>query len=153
AWEFMQELERAGGYERALESGSLAAAIAETKATRDRDVAHRKTAVTGVNEFPNLAEQPLSEQARRPETIARYGAAFEALRDRSDAYLAANGARPKALLVPLGTVAEHNVRVTFIANLLASGGIESVNPGPLDIDGVRAAATECGAKMAVQCGW
>jgi len=153
AWEFMQELERAGGYEQALESGSLAAAIAETKATRDRDVAHRKTAVTGVNEFPNLAEQPLSEQARRPETIARYGAAFEALRDRSDAYLAANGARPKALLVPLGTVAEHNVRVTFIANLLASGGIESVNPGPLAGDeAITAAAKEAGAPIAVLCG-
>lgn len=152
AWEFMQELERQGGYEAALESGKLAEAIAETKAARDSDVAHRKFAVTGVNEFPNLAEQPLSEQARTAETIARYGAAFEALRNRSDAHLAANGARPKALLVPLGTVAEHNVRVTFIANLLASGGIESVNPGPLAADDIAAAAKEAGAPIAVLCG-
>lgn len=152
AWEFMQELERDGGYEAALESGKLAETIAATKAARDSDVAHRKFAVTGVNEFPNLAEKPLSERARTPETIARYGAAFEALRDRSDAYLAANGTRPKALLVPLGTVAEHNVRVTFIANLLASGGIESVNPGPLAGEGITAAAKEAQAPIAVLCG-
>lgn len=152
AWEFLQEIEAAGGYPAALESGLLAERVAETKAARDTDVAHRKTAVTGVNEFPNLAERPLSEAARQTGRVARYGAAFEQLRDRSDAYLAEHGARPKALLVPLGSVAEHNVRVTFIANLLASGGIESINPGPLTVEGIAAAATEAGAPIAVLCG-
>lgn len=152
AWEFMQEIEAAGGYLAALDSGLLAERIAETKAARDADVAHRKTSVTGVNEFPNLAERPLSEAARADHRVARYGAPFEALRNRSDAYLAEHGSRPKALLVPLGSVAEHNVRVTFIANLLASGGIESVNPGPLAVDAIAAAATEAGAPIAVLCG-
>ncbi|MFX0576383.1 methylmalonyl-CoA mutase family protein [Nocardia nepalensis] len=152
AWEFMQEIEAAGGYPAALDSGLLAERIAATRSARDADVAHRKTAVTGVNEFPNLAEQPLSEAARQTGQVARYGAAFEALRNRSDAYLAANGARPRALLVPLGTVAEHNVRVTFIANLLASGGIETLHPGPLEVAGIGAAATESGAAIAVLCG-
>ncbi|MGW5729111.1 methylmalonyl-CoA mutase family protein [Nocardia beijingensis] len=152
AWEFLQEIEAAGGYPAALESGLLAERVAETKAARDTEVAHRKTAVTGVNEFPNLAERPLSEAARQTGRVARYGAAFEQLRDRSDAYLAEHGARPKALLVPLGSVAEHNVRVTFIANLLASGGIESINPGPLTVEGIAAAATEAGAPIAVLCG-
>ncbi|MEU2101019.1 methylmalonyl-CoA mutase family protein [Nocardia sp. NPDC019255] len=152
AWEFLQEIEAAGGYLAALDSGLLAERVAETKAARDTDVAHRKTAVTGVNEFPNLAEQPLSEAARQAGRVARYGAAFEQLRNRSDAYLAEHGARPKALLVPLGSVAEHNVRVTFIANLLASGGIESINPGPLTVEAIAAAATEAGAPIAVLCG-
>ncbi|MBB5916307.1 methylmalonyl-CoA mutase [Nocardia transvalensis] len=152
AWEFMQEIERAGGYRAALEAGLLNDRIAEVRARREADVAHRKTAVTGVNEFPNLAEEPLSEAARRPGDIARYGAAFEALRDRSDAYLSAHGQRPRALLVPLGPVAEHNVRVTFAANLLASGGIETINPGGLAIAGIAAAAAESGATIAVLCG-
>ncbi|MGW4770993.1 methylmalonyl-CoA mutase family protein [Nocardia sp. NPDC004278] len=152
AWEFMQEIEAAGGYATALDSGLLAERIAATRSARDADVAHRKTAVTGVNEFPNLAEAPLSEAARAAGQVARYGAAFEALRNRSDAYLAAKGARPRALLVPLGTVAEHNVRVTFIANLLASGGIEAVHPGPLEVTGIGTAATESGATIAVLCG-
>ncbi|MGV9409337.1 methylmalonyl-CoA mutase family protein [Nocardia sp. NPDC003693] len=152
AWDFMQELEAAGGYLAALQSGVLAERIEATRAKRDSDVAHRKTAVTGVNEFPNLSEEPLSEAARIQSPIARYGAAFEALRNRSDAYLLANGARPKALLVPLGPVAEHNVRVTFSANVLASGGIEPINPGALAQDGIGAAATESGATVAVLCG-
>ncbi|MGQ4618505.1 methylmalonyl-CoA mutase family protein [Nocardia sp. R7R-8] len=152
AWEFLQEIEAAGGYLAALESGLLAERVAETKTARDTDVAHRKTAVTGVNEFPNLAEQPLSEAARQAGRVARYGAAFEQLRNRSDAYLAAHGTRPKALLVRLGSVAEHNVRVTFTANLLASGGIESIDPGPLTVDRIAAAATEAGAPIAVLCG-
>ncbi|BDT92030.1 putative methylmalonyl-CoA mutase small subunit MutA [Nocardia sputorum] len=152
AWEFLQEIEAAGGYLAALESGLLAERVAETKTARDADVAHRKTAVTGVNEFPNLAEQPLSEAARQSGRVARYGAAFEELRNRSDAYLAAHGTRPKALLVPLGSVAEHNVRVTFIANLLASGGIESINPGPLTVGAIAATATDAGAPIAVLCG-
>ncbi|MFI5776314.1 methylmalonyl-CoA mutase family protein [Nocardia sp. NPDC051570] len=152
AWEFMREIERAGGYRAALDSGLLAERIAETRTTRDSDVAHRKTAVTGVNEFPNLGEKPLSEAARTPGGIARYGASFERLRDRSDAYLTAHGTRPSALLVPLGPVAENNVRVMFTANLLASGGIETMNPGVLGIDAIAAAATESGASLAVLCG-
>ncbi|MFE3103355.1 methylmalonyl-CoA mutase family protein [Nocardia tengchongensis] len=137
AWEFMQEIEAAGGYLEALQSGLLAERIGTTKAQRDSDVAHRKTAVTGVNEFPNLGEKPLSEAARADQA-SRYGAAFEALRNRSDAYLAANGARPQVRLVPLGPVSENNVRVTFSTNLLASGGIEAV--------------TETGPSIAVLCG-
>ncbi|WP_067477208.1 methylmalonyl-CoA mutase family protein [Nocardia amamiensis] len=152
AWEFLQEIEAAGGYPAALASGLLAERITATKAARDTDVAHRKAAVTGVNEFPNLAERPLSEAARQPGRVARYGAAFEQLRNRSDAYLAEHGTRPKALLVPLGSVAEHNVRVTFVANLLASGGIESIHPGPLEVSGIASAATESGAPIAVLCG-
>ncbi|GAB2729802.1 methylmalonyl-CoA mutase family protein [Nocardia thraciensis] len=152
AWEFMQEIERAGGYLAALESGLLVERIAAVRERREADVAHRKTAVTGVNEFPNLAEEPLSEAARLPGAVARYGAAFEALRNRSDAYLAARGARPRAVLIPLGPVAEHNVRVTFTANLLASGGIEAVNPGALEIAGIGAAASESASTIAVLCG-
>ena len=152
AWAFMQDIERAGGYRAALESGLLAERIAETRLRRESDIAHRRTAVTGVNEFPNLAEEPLSEAARATGAGARYGAAFEQLRDRSDAYLAAHGRRPRALLVPLGPVAEHNVRVTFTANVLASGGIETINPGALEISGIGSAATESEASMAVLCG-
>ncbi len=58
------------------------------------------------------------------------------------------------LLAPLGSVAEHNVRTTFAANLLASGGIEAVNPGPLDPadGGIATAVKESGTKIAVLCG-
>ena len=85
--------------------------------------------------------------------MQRYAAGFEALRDRSDAFLVRTDARPKVLLLPLGPLAEHNIRTTFAANLLAAGGIEAVNPGTLDADGVAAAVSDAGSlAAAVICG-
>lgn len=152
AWEFVQQIEAAGGYTAALESGVIADRIGATRAKRDSDIAHRKTAVTGVNEFPNLAEAPLAEGPAPLEGVARYGAAFEALRDRSDRFLAERGHRPKVLLAALGPVAEHNGRTTFAANLLASGGIEAVNPGTLDLATVAGVVAESETTIAVLCG-
>ncbi|MFF0279168.1 methylmalonyl-CoA mutase small subunit [Rhodococcus aetherivorans] len=155
AWEFFQQIEAAGGYRAALDDGLIGERIAATRARRDSDIAHRRTAVTGVNEFPNLAEAPLpAETADAGADVARYAAAFEALRNRSDVHLAVHGTRPRALLAPLGPIAEHNIRTTFAANLLASGGIETVNPGPLSVDddSIAAAVRDSGATVAVVCG-
>jgi methylmalonyl-CoA mutase len=56
------------------------------------------------------------------------------------------------MLLPLGSVAEHNARTTFIANLLAAGGVESINPGPLTADAIAAArATSEDPVVAVLC--
>ena len=130
AWTCFQQIEAAGGYVAGLPL--LTERIAATRAQRESDVAHRKTSVTGVNEFPNLSEKPLPADVATPE-IARYAAAFEELRDRSDRYLATTGTRPTVRLATLGPVAEHNIRSTFAANLLASGGIEAVGEGDAPI--------------------
>ncbi len=151
AWAFVQQIEAEGGYTSALESGLVGASIDEVEARRGDDIAHRRTPLTGVNEFPNLAEAPLPPE-QEPSPVARYGAAFEALRDRSDAYLARHDARPHALLAPLGSVAEHNARTTFAANLLATGGIHTENPGPLTTDTIAEAVRVSGARIAIVCG-
>ncbi|MCW2557461.1 MAG: methylmalonyl-CoA mutase, heterodimeric type, beta chain [Mycobacterium sp.] len=124
AWKHFQDVESRGGFVEARDY--VAAEIGRVRDRRGDDIAHRRTALTGVNEYPNLAEAPLPAKTDTTE-VARYAAGFEALRDRSDAYLAATGARPKALLLPLGPLAEHNIRTTFATNLLASGGIEAVS--------------------------
>lgn len=150
AWSHFQEIEARGGFEAAREH--IATQIAEVAERRTDDIAHRRTSLTGVNEFPNLSEVPLPHGDPLP-SVRRYGADFEALRNRSDQYLEKHGARPKALLLPLGPLAEHNIRTTFTSNLLASGGIEAVNPGPLDAPGIAAAVSEAGVtEVAVVCG-
>jgi methylmalonyl-CoA mutase len=150
AWTHFQQIESRGGFVAAQDF--LAAEIAEVAGRRSDDIAHRRTAITGVNEFPNLAEASLSQNDSVVHW-ARYAAGFEELRDRSDAFLASNGARPRVLLLPLGPLAEHNIRTTFASNLLASGGIEAVNPGPVKAAGVAAAVTEAGSpSIAVLCG-
>ncbi|MDT4999998.1 MAG: methylmalonyl-CoA mutase [Mycobacterium sp.] len=124
AWKHFQDVESRGGFVDARDY--IAAEIGQVRDRRADDIAHRRTALTGVNEYPNLAEAPLPDRTDTP-VVARYAAGFEALRDRSDAHLAATGARPRALLLPLGPLAEHNIRTTFATNLLASGGIEAVS--------------------------
>jgi len=156
AWQQFQAIEARGGFVDAR--AYVADRIAETAARRTDDIAHRRTAITGVNEFPNLAEPALSQNGssaspRVAGNLARYAAGFEALRDRSDVFLARTGSRPQALLLPLGPLAEHNIRTTFAANLLASGGVEAINPGTVDADGVAAAVSNAGSPTAaVICG-
>ena len=149
AWSALQTIEAEGGLVAAIESGTVREAIARVREARDTDIAHRLAPVTGVSEFPNLAEQPL-DASRRGGDDYRYGRAFEDLRDRSDAHLEATGSRPTVLLAGLGPQAETTPRVTFVANLLAAGGIEARNPGVTEA-GQYATARE-GEDIAVLCG-
>ena len=150
AWDHFQQIEAKGGFAEAYDF--VAAQIAEVRDRRADDVNHRRKALTGVNEYPNLAEAPLPQHDSM-STVARYAAGFEALRDRSDAYLAKTGERPTVLLLPLGPLAEHNIRATFAANLLASGGIETVDPGTVDAAAVADAVSTAGVSgIAVICG-
>jgi methylmalonyl-CoA mutase len=139
AWKHFQDIESRGGFEAARDY--VVGQITDVADRRIDDIARRRKALTGVNEYPNLAEPPLP-QGDSLETVVRYAAGFEALRNRSDAFLEKSGSRPKVLLVPLGPLAEHNIRTTFATNLLASGGIEAVS-GSIE---------ETAARVAVICG-
>jgi methylmalonyl-CoA mutase len=152
AWRHFQTIEARGGFTDAHDF--IVAQIQKVRDKRSDDIDHRRTKITGVNEYPNLAEPPLPQTGEPVDsTLYRYAADFEALRDRSDAFLQRTGARPRVVLLPLGPLAEHNIRATFAANLLASGGIEAVNPGPLDAAGTGAAVQEAGCPdVAVICG-
>ncbi|HEX5118301.1 MAG TPA: methylmalonyl-CoA mutase family protein [Pseudonocardiaceae bacterium] len=150
AWTVFTDLERAGGVVAALESGALAERLARTRRAREANVATRTDAITGVSEFPNLAERDVPRPAAAPEPtgglpVYRYAEPFEALRDRSDAVLAATGHRPTVFLATLGPVAAHTARASFAANLLQAGGIETPT-GPVD----EFAAS--GARVACVCG-
>src|SRR6202000_2092636 len=100
AWQTFKTIEQNSGFVDAHDH--IAGQIAEIAARRTDDVAHRKTAITGVNEYPNLSEPPLPQNDSSYSPLAagkliRYAAQFEALRDRSDAYLARTGSRPHAV--------------------------------------------------------
>jgi methylmalonyl-CoA mutase len=126
AWDELGRIESSGGVEAALADGSLAARIDEVVAERDRQVARRKRPITGLSEFPNLAET-LPERRPHPDgapPVRAYGHAFEALRDEP--------AQTPVFLATMGTVAAHTARATFASNLFAAGGIAVVNPGRAD---------------------
>lgn len=149
SWSHFRDIEARGGFRTALDY--LVEQIDAVGARRADDIAHRRKAVTGVNEYPNLAEVPLPPAVPSP-SVRRYAAAFEALRDRSDAFLQRTGARPKAVLLPLGPLAENNIRASFAANLLASGGVEPVNPGNVTPGRLAETIGDVGTTVAVLCG-
>lgn len=59
AWKIFQEIERRGGMLAVLESGWIASEIEAAFAPRAKDIARRKEGITGVSEFPNVAEEPI----------------------------------------------------------------------------------------------
>ncbi|WP_320775777.1 methylmalonyl-CoA mutase family protein [Streptomyces sp. CRN 30] len=142
AWEFFQRIERDGGQAAALRSGAVGDRLAATWAARSERLATRREPVTGVSEFPHLAEEPVVREAA-PEPPSgglprvRRDEAFEALRARSDAHLAATGARPRVYLAALGPAAAHTARLSFAANLFQAGGVEPVTEGPFEESGAR----------------
>jgi methylmalonyl-CoA mutase len=149
AWSVFQQIESRGGLRQA--GDHLSEQIDLIRARQDEDVAHRRKAITGVSEFPDLNEPSPARAGERPPGW-RPAVAFEALRDRSDVYLQRAGARPRALLLPLGPPAENTARATFAVNMLAAGGVEAVDPGTVDPAGAAAAVRAAGTPVAVICG-
>lgn len=122
-WAELGRIEEADGIEAALADGSLRARIDETAARREEEVARRRRPLTGVTEFPNLAEVlPEREPDETVGRVRRYGASFEALRD--------DPATTPVFLATMGSVAAHTARATFASNLLAAGGIAVDVAGP-----------------------
>jgi len=66
AWAIFQEIEAQGGMASILLSGALADKIEAVARQRGLDIAKRKLAITGVSEYPNIAEQELTGVTKTP---------------------------------------------------------------------------------------
>jgi methylmalonyl-CoA mutase len=148
AWALFTEIERAGGLVAALDSGLVRDRIATAWDERATRLSHRTDALTGVSEFPNLAEKlpdrrPAAAVAA-PGGLPRVRAAqeFESLRDAADAA----PQRPRVYLATIGQVARHTARATFAGNLFQAGGLETPSG-----DGLTGFA-DAGTTVACICG-
>jgi methylmalonyl-CoA mutase len=164
AWTLFQEVEREGGAAKALETGSIQRAVANVRAEREANIARRKDSLIGTSDFPDLAEAPIVvlkapktqvDSAPTSQSLPRIRLAepFERLRDRSDAYLAEHGERPKVFLACLGRASDFNTRVSFAKSLFEAGGIEAVEgkgdklPEQFKKSGARLACLCCSDKV------
>ena len=139
AWELFQEIERRGGMAAALQAWVIQDEIART-AKRAKAIATGRIELTGVSTFPLLgddgitvepwpkgaAASPTPAITVRPLRQARLAEPFEALRDAADATKAPTGHYPQVFLASLGAVIDHNTRSRWVANFLATGGIEAL---------------------------
>lgn len=155
AWEWFQEIERAGGMAAAPAAGLVAARLAATWERRAANIARRRDPVTGVSEFPDLAERPPVRSPHPRDVPGRhYAEEFEALRDLADA----QESRPGVFLATIGPVAAYTARASFAANLFQAGGIAAVTAAPgtdagsgVDPARIAAAFTASGARVACLC--
>ena len=160
AWALFQEIEREGGIEAALHSGSLRGQIAATAAKRRGDLATLKNGLVGTSRFANLSapSHRVLDVHRRPDPARSEGALpslrdaapFEALRDRAEAN-AATGVRPAVNLATLGTTAASSARATEAVNFLATAGIAAV-VATADQAATTASANAGAARVACLCG-
>ncbi len=130
AWDWFTEIERAGGLAEALSSGLVAGRLADAWAWRSQRLATRAEAITGVSEFPHLAEKLPARDPAPPAPSGglprvRAAAEFEQLRDRADAAASSSGRRPSVYLATLGPIARHTARSSFAANLFQAGGLDT----------------------------
>lgn len=168
AWEFMQELESSGGLIEAVQRGVLQARVDATRVRRDEAVATRALPMTGVTEFPDIAENiaPASlatETENSDETHSeptpftplrrhRYADLVERQRRRADALAATPQGRPTIFLAAIGPTATNAARVSFAKNLFESGGIEAiVGSGSSDPAEIRRAFESSGARLVCLC--
>jgi methylmalonyl-CoA mutase len=147
AWDVFTRIEQVGGALAALNSGAIGELLAMTRQRRSADVAHRRAPITGVSEFAYVDEAAVQRDSLPAEPAGllprvRYAADFEALRDRSDAWVAASGSRPRVFLATLGPSAAHTARAAFGANLFQAGGIECVT-GPVEEFAAAGTAVAC----------
>lgn len=165
AWGLFQGLEAQGGLYGALERGDFQQAVAKASQARARDVARRKTPLTGVSDFPDLAEAKVETLEVAPPAFCYYGERrvaslqphrlaepFEALRDASDAAFARDGVRPSVFLANLGPIAAFSARATFAKSLFEAGGVEALgNDGFTTAAEAAAAFKASGAGLACLC--
>src|SRR5262249_61193083 len=119
------------------ESGYTQAEVAGTAAARGKSTATRRQELTGVSASPRLAEDgvevvppppapPIVKGGTSvtPLLAQRLAEPFEALRDLSDAHLAATGTRPQVFLACLGDLAVYSARATWTRNFLPAGATD-----------------------------
>ena len=130
AWKLFQKVEAEGGYLKALSSGSIKKALAETRAVREKAVSSRRRNLVGVNNYPNLTEKVPETEAPPTESSAlpqfRLADPFEKIRKRTNEHARATGHYPKVLLLTRGDVKMRGARANFCLNFFGCAGFDMV---------------------------
>lgn len=164
AWKRFQDIEKAGGILKGLESGAIVRDIAATARARDDAIATGRRQLTGTSAFPLLGDDGVTVTPWPPAPALvgsalaaplaghRLSAPFEELRDAADNAAARTGHTPTVFLASLGTIADHTARTTWIKNQLAVAGIASlVSDGYASPEDAAAAFAASGARTACVC--
>ena len=132
AWAELGRIEADGGALADAARQGVEERVKAVRAQRDAQVADRSRPLTGLSEFPNLAES-LPDRDHLPHRFVRhYGWAYEDMR--------AEPAQRPVFLATMGPISAHTARATVATNLLAAGGVPVETAGATDsVEAVTAA--------------
>jgi len=128
-WKLFQQTEAEGGFAKALASGSIERALAETRAAREKAYSARKRALVGVNNYPDVTEKSPEGAVPAPESGSplpqvRVAEPFEKIRRRTTEHAHATGRYPKVLLLKRGDVKMKGARSNFCFNFFGCAGFD-----------------------------
>ena len=131
AWKLFQQIEAEGGYAKALASGAIAKALAETRAAREKAYSARRRALVGVNNYPSVTEKTPEAESPAPGPAmplpqVRIAEPFEQIRRRTTEHALASGRYPKVLLLKRGDVKMKGARSNFCFNFFGCAGFDMV---------------------------
>jgi methylmalonyl-CoA mutase len=126
AWKLFQELETAGGYRRALETGVIASVLERRMSSREEAVACRRRVLTGTNRVADASEKALDRlNITHRESAPRAAETFESLRLRTENFVQWTGKQPRIVLAEIGDPKMRSARSQFAADFLACAGLAS----------------------------
>ncbi len=126
-WKSMQEIESAGGYQKALADGIIAGALDKSLAAKEKAVASRRRIFTGTSQHANLSEKALDRiDFTRPSGKQRGAQIYEQLRLRTERHAALPGKTPRVLLAEIGDARMRSARSGFAANFFGCAGFDLV---------------------------
>ena len=133
AWKLFLEIEEKGGYTEAYKSGMIVERVKASAAAKDKNIATRRQALLGANQYPNFTEvapkEVTAEAVTRPTAEGnvlvpyRGAMAFEEMRLHVDR----SGKNPKAFMLTCGNLAMARARAQFSCNFFACAGIRVID--------------------------
>lgn len=133
AWKLFLEIEEKGGYTEAYKSGMIVERVKASAAAKDKNIATRRQALLGANQYPNFTEvagkEITADAVTRPTAEGnvlvpyRGAMAFEEMRLHVDR----SGKEPKAFMLTCGSLAMARARAQFSCNFFACAGIRVID--------------------------
>lgn len=131
AWSLFLQVEEKGGFSRAFEKGFIQEEVRRVREQKLRDIKLRKQKLVGVNAYARPDEElskapsPSLPEHEKLLWAQRRGAAYEQLRQRTEAYIEAGNPRPVALLLQFGDPAMSRARAAFASDFLRCAGFDT----------------------------
>ncbi len=117
SWEFFQQLEQQGGFNKALENGFIAVEIGKATEQQYRALMNREQILVGTNKFPNQNEKvdfdPEQLMQNKNFDTKRAAYSFEVMRLASELHFRKKKKKARAIIAVIGTKINEHIHATF----------------------------------------